>query len=220
MRSRLPLLLLWCCALSTRASADDGVDRPRVTLGGGFSVDTGAEAEVGGRSVEGDTPATLAPLSPQAFARFEVPLRAWLVLGSQVGVAMWTTDLEERLGFKTHGTFDLSLLPKVRWTTGRRLLSEVFAALPFGPSLDYLGASEGGPASHSARGGIGGGWHAGLVAGYQATFRGKLPGAVVEAGFTYHQVSQDISYAGSTQRDSVLYRPVAIFLRAGLVLSL
>jgi hypothetical protein len=221
MNSVWRCMALACIALLAplAARAQDALedeDGLRVSLGAGLNFVSGAETQVNDRWL-GDPPTSYAPLpTPVGVLRIDGPVHRFWLLGVQASVFAWDTTIEEQLGYGNHSTIDLSAVARFRFAFDQYRRSEVVASLAIGPSFDQV---EGSPRNRGENIDSDVGLNLGVSVGYQLKPRSFPLGVFAEAGLMHHLLPQDSTFA-SGGHDEILYQPLSIFLRIGMMFIL
>lgn len=178
----------------------------------GFNLVVGPEVSTNGRS-DGHPNGGLPGPGPTLAFRFEWVLSEVLLLGVEARGFVWTTDTEQALGYQSHDTLDLGVQPGYRIAGIDGHHSELHVSLPIGIGVERFRARTA-PLRERVEGSPS--FHVGALVGYQRRWHRSAWGHVFEAGVIYHHVRKRFVYAVG-RADEVVYQPIDLFLRAGLV---
>jgi hypothetical protein len=216
VRRRALALVFGLVALPCPALADGSTATPRVSLHLGLGLVLGPEVTTNGRSYGNPYGGVPGP-SPEYVARFDLALHPSFMLGVEARALLWTTDVEDDLGYGLHTSGVFGLIPAYRIGNVDDARSEAHFALPIGIVLDDLDARRVGPRAEHVDSPLG--FQVGLVAGYQRRWEDSSWGHVFEAGVIYHRLTARVTHpdVGEDAVDEVVYQPISFFVRAGLV---
>lgn len=203
----------------TRASTKRDLSAPlRINAGVGLGLTLGPRVTVGGRS---------APDSPDdaqgmLLLGIDFPLASVFSLGVHGDLLVWSTPIDTRLGDVAHGTLDLGVSPRFRRVTGNHRIDELFVTVPMGISLLLGSRTLAGPPGYAYETEGATGFHVGILAGYELSWVSRVIGWVFEGGFIYRRIATEATYSNALVigREAVVYQPMSLLVRVGIVFRL
>lgn len=142
MRARFVLFLICALTVSSSALAQNIENDTHAYLAGKLLLGFGGDAELEADDLGGLDPDTETDMELSYGLGFAYmhPLHENFVLGGQLGLASWTTDLFEDFDLDRSMWIDLSVVPQGRIAVTK--IIELYASLPLGLTFDFFGEDD------------------------------------------------------------------------------
>lgn len=189
MRGRFALVVVCIAALSSSAFAQDIRNDTDAYLAGKLLLGFGGDGEIEFDELGGFGGDTDMELSYGLGAAYMHPLHENFVLGGQLGVASWTTDLFEDFDLDRNTWVDLSIVLQGRIAVTD--IIELYASLPLGLAFDFVGEDD----VANSEVGTGFGFHFALMFGARVALDQDW-GLLGELGYAQHTFSHSTEILG------------------------